>query len=217
MARYLFEFYQEIQLLNKSEYLNPPFPILIYNGDRKWDAPERFSELLYPSAVPREYLPEFRYFKIAVNEIPRRELVKIRNAVAAVFYIENSTPEDIAKNRTELVSLLSSVLKKDGIEILNAIKDRMQQMQNFPASSKTIKTIEDLTEVMSMWETRVKKYYDEVLEQGIEKGIEKGIEQKEQEITEKMIRGGMSNYDIRKITGMTLSKIERMRRHRRSR
>ena len=29
MARYMFEFYQEIQRLSKAEYLNPGFPVLI--------------------------------------------------------------------------------------------------------------------------------------------------------------------------------------------
>ena len=67
-----------------------------------------------------------------------------------------------------------------------------------------------------MWETNVKKWEKEVYKSGIEKGIEQGIEQKEREITEKMIRNGISNSDIRKITGISLSKIERMRRQSRS-
>ena len=114
MARYVFEFYQEMQILTKSKLLNPPFPILIYNGDAKWTAPKRFSERLHTSAIPKQYLPEFRYFKIAINEIPKRELVKIRNAVSAVFYIENSSTAEIAKNRKELVSLLRAVLERNG-------------------------------------------------------------------------------------------------------
>jgi predicted transposase/invertase (TIGR01784 family) len=125
MARYLFEFYQEQQLLSKSELLNPPFPILIYNGNKKWDAPESFGELFHASSLPKKYLPEFRYFKIAINEIPKRELVKIRNAAAAVFYVENSTVADIARNRKELVSLLAAVLKKDGLRIVRAIVERL--------------------------------------------------------------------------------------------
>jgi len=208
MARYLFEFYQEIQKLTKSDYLNPPFPILIYNGDTKWTAPECFSELLYPSAIPKEYIPEFKYFKIAINEIPKRELVKIRNAVGAVFYIENSSAEEIEKNRKTLITLLSAVLKKDGIEIVNALKDRILSLQNLPAESKTITSIEDISEVLSMYETRTKKWAESVLEQGIEQGIEK----RDLEITEKMIRNKMTDSDIRKITGMAPLKIRQIRR-----
>ena len=176
MGRYLFEFYQEIQRLTKSDKLNPPFPILIYNGNDTWTAPERFSELLHASAIPKEYIPEFRYFKIAINEISKRDLVKIRNAVAAVFYIENSSAAEMTQNWKELVSLLKSVFEKDGIEIIRAILDRIYHIHNLTADSNTIKRIEDLTEVKSMLETNTKKWEKEIFEKGIEKGIEKGME-----------------------------------------
>ena len=118
MARYLFGFCQEIQRLTKSDTLNPSFPILIYNGNDKWNAPVRFSELLHPSAIPKGYLPEFRYFKIAINEIPKRDLVKMRNAVSAVFYIENSSIAEMTQNWKELVSILKSVFKKMALKLL---------------------------------------------------------------------------------------------------
>ena len=208
MGRYLFEFYQEIQRLEKSDTLNPPFPILIYNGNDQWTAPDRFSELLHPSAIPGEYLPEFRYFKIAINEIPKRDLVRIRNAVAAVFYIENSSIAEMSQNWKELVSLLKSVLEKDGIEILRAIMDRIYQIHKLPANSKTISRIEDLTEVQSMLETNTKNWEKSVFE----KGIEKGIEKTQIEMVEKMVLNGMNNTDIRKITGLSLQKITQMRK-----
>ncbi|HMA63837.1 MAG TPA: Rpn family recombination-promoting nuclease/putative transposase, partial [Chitinispirillaceae bacterium] len=91
MARYQCEFYQDIQKQRNEKFLSPSFPILIYNGDTKWSAPESLSELFHKSKIPSQYLPEFRYFKIAINEIPKRNLVKIRNAVSTIFYIENSS------------------------------------------------------------------------------------------------------------------------------
>lgn len=212
MGRYLLEFYQEMQALTKADHLNPPFPILIYNGNPTWTAPERLSELFYPSSIPKEYIPEFKYFKIAINEIPKRELVRIRNAVAAVFYIENSSTEDVAKNRKELVSLLAAVLKKDGSEIVRSIIDRLLEMQKLPKTSKAITRIEDLMEVSSMFESNTKKWEESILERGIEKGIERGIEKNQLEIVEKMLQNDMDNSDIRKITGMPLAKIEQIRK-----
>lgn len=55
MGRYVFEFQEEVLKLNKGTYLNPVFPILIYNGDAKWTAPERYGELLVKSNVPKKY------------------------------------------------------------------------------------------------------------------------------------------------------------------
>jgi predicted transposase/invertase (TIGR01784 family) len=248
MGRYMLEFYQEIQKLKNSELLNPPFPILIYNGNPEWTAPERLSDLFYPSSIPKEYIPEFRYFKIAINEIPKRELVKIRNAVATLFYIENSSTEDVAKNRKELVTLLAAVLKKDGSDIVRAIIDRLLEMQKLPKTSKAIEKIEDLMEVASMFEANTKKWEESVfergvvcgneqgfergneqgyergiekgieqgIEQGIEKGIEKGfergVEQAQLEFITKMISNGIDTSDIHKITGVSLGKIEQIRK-----
>jgi len=115
LGRYLFEFYEDIRERTGDKYLHPAFPIMIYSGDERWTAPTSFRELLHPSEIPEKYLPEFRYFKIAVNEIPKRELVKIRNAVAAVFYVENSSPEEIARNRRELIILLSAAFNRQAL------------------------------------------------------------------------------------------------------
>jgi predicted transposase/invertase (TIGR01784 family) len=212
MARYMFEFYQEIQRLNSDQFLNPPFPILIYNGDETWNAPTSFTDLLYPSSIPRKYLPEFTYFKIAINEIPKRDLVKIRNAAAAIFYVENSTSEDMAKNRKELVSLLSAVLKKEGAQIVQDIIDRIFITFKFAGKTPEIKTLNDLTEVSSMWETAVKKHDELVFEKGIEKGIDQGIEEGKKYTTERMLERGMSLEDIHAITGFAKSKIAALKR-----
>ena len=72
-----------------------------------------------------------------------------------------------------------------------------------------------------MLEANTKKWENAVLEKGIEKGIdigiekgiEKGIMKRDVEITEKMIANNMSNEDIRKITGMSLSKINALRKN----
>lgn len=214
MNRYITEFYEELRKIETKkqgkslQLLNPPFPILIYNGSSQWTAPERMSELFHASSIPKEYIPEFKYFKIAINEIPKRELVKIRNAVAAVFYIENCTADEFSHNMKTLVSLLRAVLKKDGEEILTAIVNRMLDLEKLPKTSKTITTVEELMEVTSMLEANTKKWEASVLERGIEQGIAKT----QFDIASKMITSGMSNEDIRKITGIAIDAIVKIRK-----
>ena len=216
MNRYLLEFYQENQRLNGEKHLNPPFPVLIYNGDTKWNAPTSLRELFYKSSVPEKYIPDFSYFKIAINEIPKRELVKIRNAVSAIFYVENSTPEDIKANRKELVSLLSSVIKDEGARIVDAIFERMRKTQKIDKKVTVIKSVEDLVEVTGMWETAVKRHEKQILEKGIERGIErgieKGIEKTQKENALKLIEKGMDNSFIHEITGLSLKEIRALRK-----
>jgi len=86
--------------------------------------------------------------------------------------------------------------------------DRIFEIHNLPRDSKTIQKIEDLTEVKSMLETNTKNWEKAVLEKGIGTGIEKGYEI----VAEKSIARGMSNEDIRAITGLSLSKILQIRK-----
>jgi predicted transposase/invertase (TIGR01784 family) len=171
MASYVFQFHQEVQDTTKCKDLQPLFPILLYNGDKPWNAPETFRELLSPSEIPEKYLPDFRYYKIAINEIPKRHLVKLRNALATVFYIENSTPREIEQNHEELIGLLKGIFAKEGALLVDSIVKWMRSAQKIKLKSKRIKNIQDLMEVSTMWETAVKKHEDALLHKGIEKGM----------------------------------------------
>ena len=220
MARYMFEFYDELRRKSKLKFFNPPFCILIYNGDPGWYAPERFSELLYKSSIPKEYIPEFRYFKIAINEIPRRDLVRLRNAISAVFYIENNDPVESNENWDELVSILKEVVNKaGGVEIIQEIVNRIFQLYQIPKSSKLITSIDSLGEVRSMLETRAKEWEKRGIEKGIEKGIAKGIEKgiekgikKANELfAKKMIKNDESDERIAFYTGLSIKQITEIR------
>ena len=69
----------------------------------------------------------------------------------------------------------------------------------------------------SIAEKLMKDGFERGIEKGIERGIEKGIEQNQTHTVEKMILNDMSNTDIRKITGVSLHKIEEIRKRLRKR
>lgn len=94
--------------------------------------------------------------------------------VSTIFYVEGSSPDDIEKNRKELVGLLNAVMKREGAEVVQAIVSRIVATQKLPAGSRTIKTMEDVTEVMSMWEDNVKAFERRVYSKGREEGREEG-------------------------------------------
>ena len=64
--------------------------------------------------------------------------------------------------------------------------------------------------------TIAEKWIKQGIEQGIELGIEKGREEGREEGIEKtvinMIKAGMNNADIRKLSGLSLHKIEALRK-----
>ena len=204
MASYVFQFHQEILETTKCDKLQPVFPILIYNGDEPWTAPDSFRKLLAPTQIPKKFLPEFRYYKIAINEIPKRHLVELRNAVATVFYIENSTPAEIEHNHAELIDLLKHIFKYEGAQIVNSIVRWMRSAQKIRLKPKQIKSIQDLMEVSTMWEAAVKRHEEALVKQGVEK--------EKLEIAQKLGLRGMSDADISAITGLPLTTISLLRK-----
>ena len=203
---------------------NNAFAILLYSGEPVWNAPEKLSDLLLDSSIPKEYLPEFRYHKIAINEIPKRDLVKLCNAVAAVFYIENSNPSEINKNYDGLVYILREVIKKTcGLEIVQQLINRIFEIYRLPQNSITITGIEDLMEVKNMLETKTKIWEKEILEkgreegkaegraEGFEKGIKKGIDIGLEKTAINMIKIGETDSKIALCTGLSIEQIEQLR------
>jgi predicted transposase/invertase (TIGR01784 family) len=197
MASYVFQFYQEVQKTTKCTTLQPVFPILIYNGNDKWTAPDNFRKLLAKSEIPTKYLPEFRYYKVAINEIPKRRLVELRNALSAVFYIENSTPKEIEQNHAELIDLLKDVFRYEGSIIVNSIMRWMESVQKISLKPKRIKNIKDIMEVSSMWEASVRQHEQAILKQGIEQGIE--VEKQNVLIDQITIKFGKSDSADKKV------------------
>ncbi|MBN1983330.1 MAG: hypothetical protein JW795_17470 [Chitinivibrionales bacterium] len=59
--------------------------------------------------------------------------------------------------------------------------------------------------------TIAEKWLQQGIEKGIEKGFDDGFERRGIEVAERMIEKGMSNGDIRDITGLSIKKIEEIR------
>ena len=107
MLRYIAEFYEYLVSTKKMKKLPAVFPVMLYNGERKWTSPEEISNLVERS-IPDKYIPSFRYYKIAENELQKETLLNIRNVLSAVFYLENSDMSDVAGEIKHIVKLIES-------------------------------------------------------------------------------------------------------------
>lgn len=87
------------------ETLPAVFPLLLYNGDESWSVPYRIEEMMEPT-IPERFLPRLSYYPIIINAIPKERLERIKNAVSAVFYVENSDPEHLAQEWGRLEAIL---------------------------------------------------------------------------------------------------------------
>jgi hypothetical protein len=81
MLRYLLEFYSSLcKQEPKLKLLPPVFPILLYNGEARWTAPENIADLI-DNRINLDFIPQFRYFKIAENEFSTQELLSLKNLI----------------------------------------------------------------------------------------------------------------------------------------
>ena len=86
---YVTSFYLDYAHDNKEVRKLPPvFPIVLYNGDRRWTAPTTLSALLQEPTLLGKYTPRFQYFKVAEREYSKEELLRIRNIVSTLFLAE---------------------------------------------------------------------------------------------------------------------------------
>jgi predicted transposase/invertase (TIGR01784 family) len=68
MLRYLLEFYSSLLKQDpKRRTLPSVFPILLYNGEARWTAPQNLVDLI-ENPISLDFIPQFHYFKIAENE-----------------------------------------------------------------------------------------------------------------------------------------------------
>ena len=207
MLRYILELYSYIIDEKKPDKLPAVFPLMLYNGDKKWTAPLHIEELIDKN-IPAEYVPNFQYFKIAENEFDREYLEKIKNAVSALFYVENLNKNEILEN----IGIIFSIMDKEEPEL---IKNITLFIRNYFAGDETISSamterIIDEKEAKQMLAQTIERWKTELISEGVEKGIEKGEYSKSIETAKNMIEDGVSIANISKYTGLSVDDIEKL-------
>jgi predicted transposase/invertase (TIGR01784 family) len=197
--RYLAEFYEFLSHVVTGNEIPAAFPVMLYNGKDKWTACTKIQDLIR-SSIPDKYIPHFSYFTIIENEIPKEVLLRIENAVSAIFYIENSRPEDLKKECHTIIKLIE---KEDpGIILLfrRWLNNLFQTSKEEWEKDDINEHIDNLLEVKVMFETALKERDKKMIEQGIEQNTLK--------LAKKMKNLGYSLEEIAKITGLTTREIE---------
>src|SRR5208337_2025736 len=165
MLRYITEFYEYLVSVKKIKKLPPVFPVMLYNGERKWTAPAELGNLI-DRVIPEKYIPSFSYYRIAENEFSKEMLLGIKNIISAIFYIENTSPEDISEELDRIISLI----KKEKPEEVHLFRKWIKNFLNNedPDISDEVQSgIREIEEVRDMLSTALKKRDKMQFEQGI--------------------------------------------------
>jgi len=154
--------------------LPPVFPLVLYNGQKRWNAATDLSKLLVemPEGL-EQYQPSFRYLAIDEGSYKETELTELGNLVSSLFQLEHGQdPETLHRIIGCLVEWLSTPdakeLRRDFVTWLKCVflPDRIPETDH--------EQIEELMEVQTMLEKRVKQWQKQWKAEGIAEGLAEG-------------------------------------------
>ncbi|MDR9468668.1 Rpn family recombination-promoting nuclease/putative transposase [Marinospirillum sp.] len=98
LMHYVACFYDHLlktQAASLKQGLPPVFPIVLYNGNRRWTAVQDIYELINPEppAFLRTYQPHLRYYLVDEGRYTEQELQVKNTTLSGIFGIENSSTD----------------------------------------------------------------------------------------------------------------------------
>ena len=165
--------------------LPPVFPLVLYNGDARWNALQEVKELIaLPGNTPLwPYQPSIRYYLVDESRYPEG---KPGSLVGVLFQIENCRTLDELR---PLVNTLAHQWK----ELIPPSLRRafISWISRVVAPDKGIDVnqidVENLSEVQVMLATRIKQWEQEIRIEEFSKGIEKGVRTGEAAILRRLL------------------------------
>jgi predicted transposase/invertase (TIGR01784 family) len=177
ISGYLALLYQDIirtQNLNSQDLLPPVLPIVLYNGERRWQAPLQLDQLIHPAPVGLEkYRPQASYLLLDEGRYNQTELKSLNNLVAALFQLENSrTEQEIQDVLVHLIDWLKDPKQTSLRRAFTVWFNRVLLPTKAPNAHFT--ELNDLNEVHTMLAERVKQWTQDWLQEGLQKGRQEG-------------------------------------------
>ncbi len=180
LMTYMGLLYQDLiktKRLTPKKLLPPIFPVVLYNGEKRWNAATELKDLIVkvPGGLEK-YLPSLKYSLLDEGAFELKELTPLKNLVAAIFRLENSTTrEDIIEVISNLIEWLATPeqnrLRRSFVIWINRVLSLSAE-----SSEQALSNINDLAEIKTMLAQRVSEWTSEWKKQGWIEGMEKGIE-----------------------------------------
>lgn len=140
--------------------LPPVLPIVLYNGERPWTAPQSLADLFRPMDGYKP--PDFRYIVLDVNSYPPEELRPVEDVTAGLFLMEQAGDvEELRAVAGELQELIGDPELEADVALL--IQDVAIQLD---LTDEEVPTMRNLREVKMSLLQRAEKWTQEWLAEG---------------------------------------------------
>jgi predicted transposase/invertase (TIGR01784 family) len=206
-----------IQSGQVKEKLPPVFPILLYNGDSKWTAPETVAELVAHHELLGDFGIGFKYLKIIENEYTYAQLLQIQNIVSTLFLTENHY------NLDQLGHELLEVFEKEDQTAVSLFLNWFKMLAvDGRIDSTNYRAFEKIythqMEVREMFTTAISEKDKRLIQEGEAKGkaegLAEGLAEGELNALKKMAKqmkmDSLSDEVIAKYTGLSQAEIKKL-------
>ncbi len=217
VAHYVYNFYMRlIESKEKPNKLPPVFPIVLYNGMERWTAPTHMTELIENNELLGEFALDFKYFKIAENEIPIDRLLETGNAVSTLFIGE------VQHDKALLRQALSDLLNKEELQVISILFNYFEQLFKHGKMNEIdwhnldkVRTQQEINMFLESMKVSDEKVYQKAWTKGRTEGFIEGEHKGEHKgilkTAKAMLEEGTEISFIAKVTGLSIEEIERLR------
>jgi len=175
---YILSFYMDYTANYKRiKKLPAIFPIVLYNGSRKWSAPTRISDLIEAEPSLGAYAIDFQYLLLNEKAYNKERLLTIRNIVSTLFLAEGHY--DIALLEQELLNLYEREADKQAVSLfLNWFRQLALYGKVSPEDYEKLDYVyRTKEEVQTMLVATLEQEREKVYQQGKEAGVAEGQRQ----------------------------------------
>lgn len=188
--------------------LPPVLPIVLYNGEPRWQAATSVVELMddMPEAL-RRWQVGSHYLLLDEGTWDDSQLAPLQNLVAALFRLEGCrTPADLRGVIRLLIDWLQDASQASLRRSLTEWLRRVLLPRRLPGV--TLREVQDLQEVNSMLSERVKEWTRDWREEGRQQGSREG----RQDTARRLIaRTEMDDAMIAEVTGLAVFEVAALR------
>ena len=173
-------------------------PVVIYNGKEKWTAVKTLGEQINKKELLKDFIIDFRYPVIEINDLKKEKLYETQTLVSAFFVLDQNM------NWTEFLTRLieiSQIYKDLSEEKKNILKHWLKvtvDTREYQEIKETIEVLFDQEEVLKMTSNLSK-----LLEKEFE---ERKINGKEEDALN-FLKLGVNEEIVAKGTGLSIKRI----------
>ena len=176
MLHYSAAFYH--QLLKEGQFsvrqgLPLVFPLVLYNGERRWTPPTNVLGMLHPApAMLQRYQPQQEYYLLDVSDCTS-DTNSGDNLLQLVFNVENArSADDMQLVAQELANSIRRHPQRERIDrVLTRWFKRFLHQNRINIDYTAVETLQ---EIPTMLANRVESWFEEWKQQGLEEGREEG-------------------------------------------